>query len=202
MVIPDEEKMTDPEILDEDFRAALKEMPGFVDITEKDLVELYRLARKHAGNRRTGHLLVEQVMTRDVVSVKLGADPHDAEALLFEHRISGLPVVDEGNHVLGVVSEQDFLHCMEDQEFLSFTDRVRHVLHRKEYTKKTRCEKVEDLMTTPPITVQKGMSVNRVATILVEKKINRVPVVDEEGRLAGIVSRADLIKVLHDLHNK
>ena len=194
--------MTDPEILDEDFSAALKEMSGFVDITEKDLLELYRLALKHASNRRTTHLLVEQVMTRNVISVKLGAHPHDAEALLFEHRISGLPVVDEGNRVVGVVSEQDFLHCLEDCDFMSFTDRVRHFLYRKEYKRKTQCEKVEDLMTTPPITVQKGMSVNRVATILVEKKINRVPVVDDEGRLVGIVSRADLIKVLHELHHK
>jgi CBS-domain-containing membrane protein len=194
--------MQEPEILDEDFRAALKEMVGFVDISEQDLVEIYKLALEHARKRVRGHILVEQMMTREVLSVKTGTHPHEAEAMLFEHRISGLPVVDEENRVVGVLSEQDFLYCMEERDFMSLAERLRYTLHKKEYKRKAQCEKVEDLMTAPPITVHKGMTINRVATLLVEKKINRVPVVDEEGRLIGIVSRADLVRMLHNKHKE
>lgn len=192
--------MIDPELLDEDFRAALKEMVGFIDISEQDLLEVYKLALEHARKRIRGRILVEQVMTRNVISVKPETQPREAEALLFENRISGIPVVDPGNRVMGVLSEKDFLYCMEDRDFMSLADRFRHYLHRKEYKRKSECGKVEDMMTAPAVTVQKEMSINRVATLLVEKKINRVPVVDKEGKLIGIVSRADLVRALHDEH--
>ena len=67
--------MQEPEILDEDFSAALKEMVGFVDISEQDLVEIYKMALEHARKRVRGHILVEQMMTREVLSVKTGTHP-------------------------------------------------------------------------------------------------------------------------------
>ena len=189
--------MTDPELLDEDFRAALKEMVGFVDISEEDLVQVYRLALAHAKRRLEGSMLVGQVMTREVISVPLDAHVHEAESLLFRHRISGLPVVDGEGRVVGVVSEQDFLYRLEDPGLFTFMDRLKHYLHKKKYDRKVRGNKVEDLMTSPAVTVREDLPIHLAAMLLVEKKINRLPVVDAEGRLAGIVSRADLIRVLH-----
>jgi len=189
--------MTDPEMIREDFRHAAKELHGFIDISEEDLFKIYQLAVKHARNRLKGDCVVETVMTHEVVSVQAKAHSHEAEALLFRHRISGLPVVDGENRVIGVITEKDFLYRMEDPELFTLMDRFKHFLHHKEIGKKILGEYVEDLMTTPAVTVTKGMTVRQIATLFVEKKINRVPVVDEEGKLVGIVSRADLVRALH-----
>ncbi len=189
--------MTDPEMIREDFRRAAGEIRGFIDISEEDLFKIYQLAVKHARKRLKGDCVVETVMTREVVSVQAEAHSHEAEALLSRHRISGLPVVDEEERVIGVISEKDFLYRMEDPELFTWMDRLKHILHHKEIGKKISGERVQDLMTTPAVTVTKGATVRQVATLFVEKKINRVPVVDEEEKLVGIVSRADLVRALH-----
>lgn len=194
--------MTDPDILDEDFRAALKEMHGYIDITEEDLVKIYGLALEHARRRVMGNVLVDEVMNKGVISIQAEAHIHEAESLLFRHRISGLPVVDKENRVVGVISEKDFLYRMEDPELFTFMDRLKHYLHQKELQRKIKGDTVGDVMTRPPITVRENTTVNRVATLLVEKGINRVPVVDVEGKLVGIVSRNDLVKALHDQGGK
>jgi CBS domain-containing membrane protein len=189
--------MTDPEILPEDFRAALKEMHGYLDITEGDLLKIYRLALDHAHRRLTEDVLVQEVMHREVVSVTSGVHPHEAEALLFRHRIGGMPVVDGEHRVVGVISETDFLYRLEDPELFTFMDRLKHYLLRKEHHGKTHGDTVAELMTAPAITVQAGETVRRAATLMVERAVNRLPVVDGAGHLVGIVTRADLVRLLH-----
>src|SRR5512139_2602465 len=97
------------EISDEDLREALKEMKTYVDVTEEDLKRIYSIALKQAKKRLESKIAVSDIMTRRVVTAKRDSDIHDVSALLSEHRISGLPVVDEENHVMGVVSEADLL---------------------------------------------------------------------------------------------
>jgi CBS-domain-containing membrane protein len=189
--------MADPEILPDDLRAALKAMHGYVDITEADLQEIYRLALDHARRRLQEEIRVGEVMTREVVSVQAGTDSHQAEALLFRHRVSGLPVVDADRRVVGVVSEKDFLYRLEDDELFTFMDRLKRYLHRHQLERKIHGDTVDELMTAPAITVTPDTPLGTVATLLVERGINRVPVVDADGRLQGIISRADLVRVLH-----
>lgn len=189
--------MTDPEILPEDFRAALKEMHAYLDITEGDLLKIYHLALEHARRRLTEDILLDAVMHRDVVSVTTEVHPHEAEALLFRHQIGGMPVVDGEGRVVGVISETDFLYRLEDPELFTFMDRLKHYLHRKEHHGKTHGDTVAELMTAPVITVQGGETVSRAATLMVERGVNRLPVVDGAGHLVGIVTRADLVRVLH-----
>lgn len=189
--------MSEPEILPEDLRAALRAMQVYVDITEGDLLKIYRLALDHAHRRLTEGILVEAVMHRDVVSVTTAVHPHEAEALLFRHQIGGMPVVDDEGRVVGVISETDFLYRLEDPELFTFMDRMKHYLHRKEHHGKTHGDTVAELMSAPAITVQASEAVSRAATLMVERRINRLPVVDGTGHLVGIVTRADLVRVLH-----
>ena len=189
--------MTDPEILPEDFRAALKEMHAYLDITEGDLLTIYRLAVEHARRRLTEGIHVDEVMHREVVSVTGGVHPHEAETLLFRHQIGGMPVVDGEGRVVGVISETDFLYRLEDPELFTFMDRLKHYLHRKEHHGKAHGDTVAELMSAPALTVQASETVSRAATLMVERRVNRLPVVDGAGRLVGIVTRADLVRVLH-----
>ncbi|MEU4268929.1 CBS domain-containing protein [Streptomyces sp. NPDC026092] len=115
------------------------------------------------------HMKVGGLMTDDVVSALPAMSFRDAAKALAEHDISGLPVVDEDDHVVGVVSESDLL--------------ARHELT------------VKDMMTQPAITVHAEETVADAARLMVRRGVERLPVVDEEERLVGIVTRRDLLYV-------
>ncbi len=141
-------------------------------------------------------LKVGDVMTTDVVVVRPNTPLADVARLMVEHSISGVPVVDGEGFVLGVVSEADFL----------VKERGRDALHHRPLARffgesaetRTELAKLEavaavDAMTSPAITIRDDQLVREAAEIMIERRINRLPVVDLDGRLIGIVTRADLI---------
>ncbi|MFC9590536.1 CBS domain-containing protein [Streptomyces sp. NPDC056944] len=115
------------------------------------------------------HMKVGGLMTDDVVSAVPAASFREVAKMLAEHDISGVPVVDEDDRVVGVVSESD-------------------LLARDELT-------ARDLMTTPAVTVHAEETVADAARLMVRRGVERLPVVDEEERLVGIVTRRDLLCV-------
>jgi len=181
------------EFTDEDLREALKEMGSYVDVTEEDLKKIYSLALKHARQRLAASAAVADTMTPKVVAVGKGDDISTAVRLLSENRISGLPVVDDDGLVIGVVSEADILGAAGMESGFTFKDIIRKLLgeplagHRKG-------AKVGDIMSAPAITISGGADIGEAAKILSERRIKRLPVVDNDGRLVGIISRADIVK--------
>jgi len=178
---------------DDDLRAALKDMKAYMDVSEEDLKKIYELALRHARERLVSRVLVKDVMTKDVIAVKRDADLHEASRLLSEHRISGMPVVDDNNRVIGVVSEADILVLAGMSKKHTFKDILRTILGEP-VTSRTGGNRVENVMSFPPITSKADDEVMAVAKILDERRIKRLPVVDNEGKLLGIVSRADIVR--------
>ncbi|MFE7754425.1 CBS domain-containing protein [Streptomyces sp. NPDC057418] len=115
------------------------------------------------------HMNVGGLMTDNVLSAVPATSFKEVAKMLAEHDISGVPVVDDDDHVVGVVSESDLL--------------ARHKLA------------VRDLMTTPAVTVHAEETVADAARLMVRRGVERLPVVDEEERLVGIVTRRDLLCV-------
>jgi CBS-domain-containing membrane protein len=183
------------EISDDDLRAALKEMKTYVDITEEDLGNIYRLALKHAKERYAINIPVKSIMTRTVVVVNWNAEIHEVARLLAEHRISGLPVVDDGNRLVGVITEADVLSLAGVKKNHTFKDIVRHILGEQTSVRKEG-NKVSDFMTSPAITTTPDADITWTARILDEKRIKRLPVIDEAGSLIGIVSRGDIVRII------
>jgi CBS domain-containing protein len=180
---------------DDDLRAALVEMRTYVDVTEEDLRKIFEVALRHARERLAAQIPVEQVMTKQVVSISPDADLHDAARLLAEHRISGMPVVDRANRVIGVISEADLLVLAGMQKNHTFRDILRSILGEPVPGKKSG-ERVADVMSFPPITSKADDAVSDVARILDERRIKRLPVVTNEGKLIGVISRADIVRAI------
>ncbi|PJE95119.1 hypothetical protein CUT44_26135 [Streptomyces carminius] len=139
------------------------------------------------------HRVVGAVMTADVVTATPGTPFKRITELLARHGISGLPVVDDDDKVLGVVSESDLLNHQAHQD----PGAGRRPLSR---TARHRADAAEartagELMTAPAVTVQALDSVPRAARTMVEHRVQRLPVLDEEDRLVGIVTRRDLLGV-------
>jgi CBS domain-containing protein len=145
---------------------------------------------------------VKDVMTTDVATVFSDTPYSDIVATLAKHKISAVPVIDKSRRVIGVVSEADLLHKV---EFIGDSNqRVFEWGTRKANRAKADGATAMELMTTPAVTVQPGISVVVAAKRLESQKVKRLPVVDDLGRLVGIVSRGDLLKMYlrpdHDLH--
>jgi len=178
-----------------DIRAALLEMKSFVDVTEEDLKKIYEIALRHAKERISMRIAVRDVMTTKVVTVKRNADLHEAARLLSENRISGMPVVDDANRVIGVISEADILVLAGMHKEHSFRDILRNILGEPVPARKSG-DKVKDVMSFPPVTSKANDDVREVAAIFDERRIKRLPVVDDDGILLGIISRADIVRAI------
>ena len=193
MNIMEEEKIV---LTDEDFREALKEFGTYVDITEEDLKRLYEIAVKIARERCIHSWLAREIMTQDVVSVKADTDIHEAGKLLIRNKISGMPVMDNENRVVGMICTSDLLMFAGIPSGHVFNDVIMKYILRKTVPRHRAGKKVSDTMSTSVITAFPDTTVKKIAAILDKKGIKRVPVVDEDNRLVGIVSRGDILRII------
>jgi CBS domain-containing protein len=135
---------------------------------------------------------VRDVMTTDVVAVPGHAGYKQIVKALRQRRVSALPVVDEANRVVGVVSEADLLCKQAAPSLPSGTIRLAWILRQPSRVTATIAA---DLMTKPAVTIGLAATMTEAARLMQARHIKRLPVVDEKGRLAGIVSRADVLSV-------
>ena len=135
---------------------------------------------------------VAEVMTTDVVTVRDTSDYKDIVDALMGRGISAVPVVDEAGAVVGVVSEADLLYKVE----FTAVEPHRQLFERKRSRAaraKAGAESAADLMTAPAVVVTPTATTAAAARLMDEHQIKRLPVVDEDGRLVGVVSRSDLL---------
>ncbi|MCU7826260.1 CBS domain-containing protein [Kitasatospora sp. DSM 101779] len=133
------------------------------------------------------HRSVAEVMTRQVVAVPPGAGLREIAATLAVHRISAVPVVDPSDRPIGVVSEADLLHRQAVQDD---PDEAR-TLPLPDADAAT----ARELMSTPVVCITPDASVVAAARRMERHGVKRLPVVDGDGRLVGMVARADLVRV-------
>ena len=183
------------EIGNEDLRAALKEMGVYIDVTESDLKKIFIIARRLARERLSVKVPVGSIMTKVVISVLPDADILTASRILSENRVSGMPVVDKDNHVLGVISEGDILSAVGMGEHHNFKDIVRRMLGEA-VPKSQTTSTVENAMSSPAVTAKLETDVREAAAVMNDRKIKRLPVIDQEKRLIGIISRADIVRLI------
>jgi CBS domain-containing protein len=139
------------------------------------------------------------IMTKNVISVSPEATVREAARLLAENHISGMPVLDDEGRLLGMLTEGDLLHRAEigtktrrRSWWLEWLASNRELA---EIYVKENARRVRDVMTTQVVSVGESTPVREIADLMERHGIKRVPVT-YEGELLGIVSRANLIKVL------
>jgi CBS domain-containing membrane protein len=193
---PDNKKFSyNMEISDKDIYEAMKDIPGYLDITTGDFKELYRLTYRHALKRIVESVKASDIMTSEVVSVKRETPLKEVARLMAEQGVSGVPVIEDDRKVAGVISEKDFLSQMGARNTKTFMGIVSKCLKGKGCVALSiRAKKAEDIMIAPAITVNEDTTLLDITKILKERKINRVPVVDQDGCLIGIISREDIVE--------
>ena len=186
------------DLKEEDIFAAMQQIPGYVDITPRDFKEIYLLAFQHALERLRREVTVEEIMTREVVSVKTNTPLAEVAEAMGQRGISGVPVLDDDHKVVGVVSEKDFLRRMGIRESQNFMTLVASCLRTKGCVAlPIKKQTAGDLMSTPAVTVSPETRIRDLAELFTERLINRAPVTDAAGLVVGIVTRGDLVRATH-----
>jgi CBS domain-containing protein len=123
--------------------------------------------------------------------------------LLLEKKISGVPVVNEENEVIGIVSETDLIYPEKSVHLPAFIPILDSIIFIESFKKlekeikKMAAYKVKDVMNEDVITVREDVDIEEIVNIFVDKRINRAPVVDENNRLLGIITRTDILKHIY-----
>jgi CBS-domain-containing membrane protein len=194
---PEKKKVSyDMEISDRDIYEAMKDIPGYLDITTGDFKELYRLAYRQAVKRIVQSIKATDIMTGEVVAVQRETPLKEVAKIMAEQGVSGVPVIAEDRKVAGVISEKDFLSRMGGKSGKTFMGVIAKCLKGKACVAiPIRAKKAGDIMTSPAVTVRENSTLRDITDLFKEREINRVPVIDDKGCLTGIVSRGDIIEI-------
>ncbi len=145
-------------------------------------------------------ILARDVMIKKVITINKNESVEKLSGLLVKNKISGVPVVDDSGKLVGIATEGDLIVKDADLHFPGYFKLLDSIIYLESLNKfkknltKYLGIKVEDIMTAKVRTVNKDTTVNEVANIMIKYNINRVPVLDKKGDLAGIITRADIVK--------
>jgi CBS domain-containing membrane protein len=173
----------------EDIIAALKSMDTFIDVAEEDLERIYLLATINRQKRTLGTVVCRDIMTRNVTSVAPQTPLSAVWEVLRQRGIRGVPVVGEDGTVAGMVAISDFLKNTDWN--WNRRGRLRCLLTSPRQAPTVAA----DIMTTPVIALREDSHVAELFATFASHGINHVPVLDAGGRLAGIITRLDLLNL-------
>ena len=147
---------------------------------------------------------VSDIMERDVPAVKPDDDVQSVLQLMRAHELPGVPVVTDGNRLVGIITENDLVLQDEEEDLhlpphIDLMGGVVYLGRMKNYeerVKRALALTAENLMTPEPVTVSPDDSVRDAARIIAERRHNRLPVVDGDGKLVGVVTRLDVLDAL------
>jgi len=145
---------------------------------------------------------VADVMSRDPVVVKSETPLKEAVQILAERRISGLPVVDDAGKLVGIISETDLMWQetgVTPPAYIMFLDSVIYLQNPGNYERdlhKVLGQTVGEVMSKNPITISANKSLKEAAKVMQEHSVHRLPVLDSEGQVIGILTRGDVIRAM------
>ena len=149
----------------------------------------------HIRSRIGFDMLVRDVMSKNVLSITKYESIMRVADILTENNISGLPVVDKENKVVGIISQADILSMVGVSREHTFKDLLKYMLGER-LPERRLGDHVGDIMTSPALTIKPDMNIAEAVKMMEEKRIRRLTVVDEKNTLIGILTRADILKAV------
>ena len=145
-------------------------------------------------------LTAKEIMTKKIITIKKDASIKELSELLVNNKISGVPVLDENGSLAGIVSEGDIIVQNSDLHFPRYFKLLDAIIYLESLNKFKRslqkhlATKVEDIMTVKVKTAGEDTPINEIADIMLDSRVNRLPVMDKNNILVGIITRADIVK--------
>ncbi len=146
-------------------------------------------------------LTAKEIMTGGVITVTKGTSIKELSGLFIKHKVNGFPVVDDDGQLIGIVTEGNLIEQNKNLHIptvISLFDAVIYLESGKKFEeemKRYSATRVEDIFTANVVTVSPGTSVQEVASLMAEKSVHSIPVVDD-NKILGIIGKLDVIKGL------
>lgn len=144
-------------------------------------------------------LTAKDIMTREVITVQQDTPIKDLAEILWKNRISGVPVLDDNNHVISVVTESDLIDQNKKVHIPTMISLLDSVIFlesskkTKEEIKKMSGDTVQDICSSVLVTVTEETGLDEIATLMSEKSVHTLPVV-QDGKLVGVIGKSDIIR--------
>lgn len=169
--------------LKEDLQAALASYGEMLDIDQDDLEEILIRTHMLAQRRQWGSVRCDDIMSRDVVRVNHDHSLDEAWARLAHHKVKALPVTDENDRLVGIVSMHDF--------FISQT-----APDPRRLPTMTQARQVRDIMTQRVRTARPEQPLVELVPLFSDRGLHHMPVVDDQQRVVGIITQSDMVAAL------
>jgi CBS domain-containing membrane protein len=180
-----------------DLDAALAHYNQVLDVPRDDLERLLQQAEMAAYRRNLGEIRCADIMTRNPVAVEFGTPLIDAWHLMRERGIKALPVIDRARRIVGIVTLADFMRHAEIEQPHSIGERLRHLVRRATTVHSDKPEVVGQIMTRQVRVTSAHRHVVDLVPLFSEGGHHHIPIIDDERRLAGIITQTDLVRALY-----
>lgn len=184
----------------DDLDAVLRRYNQVLDISRDDLEEILQQTEMEAYRRRFGEIVCADIMSTDVVTVGQGTTLNQAWQHMREHRVQALPVVDATRRVIGIVTKTDFLHFAGADGGMGPGARLSALLRGTMQADPDQPEVVGQIMRKTVRTAPVTLPIVQLVPLMADGGVHQIPIIDEEHRLAGIVTQSDMVAALYAKH--
>ncbi|MEE8260054.1 MAG: CBS domain-containing protein [Nitrospinaceae bacterium] len=146
-------------------------------------------------------ITAKEVMTEEVITVTKDTSIKDLSDLFIKHKVNGFPVVDEDGQLIGIVTEKNLIEQNKNLHIptvIALFDAVIYLESGKKFeeeVKRFNATQVKDIYTSNVVTVSSDANIHEIASMMAEKSVHSIPVVDDK-KILGIIGKLDIIKGL------
>ncbi|MEA3277873.1 MAG: CBS domain-containing protein [Pseudomonadota bacterium] len=198
--ISDNELLRDVDISEEDVYAAMQRIPGYIDISTGDFVAIYRLAHDHARQRLLGRIRADDLMHSILAPLTPNLMLDEAARLMANQGLIHMPVVNDRDQVVGMLSECDVLRHLGAETVLELLAGL--LENPTGFSQRCHDTRVAVAMTAPAVTVRDNAGYDEIADAFRAHGGRSMPVVDDEGRLTGLLECTDFVRSSREELNK
>lgn len=195
--------VTNTPFSDENLNQAIAAMDTFIDISRQDLKEIFAHALQHSHTHNLGDMRCHKAMSSPTISVEYGTELETVWQLFEQHNIRGIPVVDNFERIIGIVTVSNFVHNADqlnsDEEPESsashnkMAERLALLRKRTPGFESDKPEVAGQIMSSPVITAQENDRLADLAPLFTQHAIHHMPVVNDKRKLVGMLTREDIL---------
>lgn len=168
-----------------------------LDISRDDLEKLLQLTEMEAYRRKLGSIKCRDIMTNELIVVAYATTLEEAWALMRQHRIKALPIVDRGHHLLGIVTLADFIKHANVDRHEDFGQRIRHLIRYTTTVHSNKPDVVGQIMTTQVRVASEDRHVVELLPLFSEGGHHHIPIVGLNSKLVGMITESDFVRALY-----
>ena len=182
----------------EDLDTVLARYNQVLDISRDDLESILIETERQVYLRRFGVTHCGDIMSRDVVSVAFGTELQTAWDLLHDQHLPALPVVDRGNHVVGIITKADFIDHANLSLQAGFAKRLAKFLTPVRHSHSIKPEVVGQIMRKQVYSAAENQPIVELVKLMSDAGVHAMPVLDATRKLVGMVTQSDLVAALYE----